>query len=49
MLDSIYAYVPDWAVDWVPGSGDYQQRQGIKKLAVIGGGLAAAYFLLKRK
>lgn len=49
MLDTIYGYVPDWAVSWLPGGGDYQNRQATKKLVAVGAALGAAYLLLGRR
>ncbi len=49
MLDTIYGYVPDWALGWLPGGDDYQNRTQGKKLLVWGAAAAGAYYLLKRK
>ncbi|WP_160116671.1 hypothetical protein [Pseudovibrio ascidiaceicola] len=46
MISAIYDYIPDWAVDWVPGAAEERTRRTLKTVLAVAGG---AYLFTKLK
>ncbi len=46
-MGTLYDYIPDWAVDWVPGAAEERRKRQIKTLIVIAGAAFIASKVMK--
>jgi len=43
-MGALYDYIPDWAVDWVPGAAEERRKRQIKTAIAVAG----AVFILSK-